>query len=107
MIRIEEKEKCCGCGACANICPKSCISMEADEEGFRYPRVNAEACVNCGACERVCPFTKTGPLRTDGFPAYAAKAKDDGVRRTSSSGGVFTLLARNLIKKGGVVYGGL
>ena len=54
MIEISDKSKCCGCEACKNICPKKCIEMIEDEEGFIYPKVNKEKCINCGLCEKVC-----------------------------------------------------
>jgi len=53
MIKIKEKEKCCGCTACYSICPKKCIEMIEDSEGFLYPEVNTTECVECHACERV------------------------------------------------------
>ena len=59
MIRISEKESCCGCSACMNICPKKCISMEADSEGFLYPKVDEKRCVDCHLCEKVCPVQNT------------------------------------------------
>ena len=34
---ICDKEKCTGCFACYNICPKNAIKMEEDEHGFIYP----------------------------------------------------------------------
>ena len=58
MIKIDKKESCCGCTACAAICPKNCIEMKKDREGFRYPCVDEDKCVECGACEKVCPVQK-------------------------------------------------
>ena len=52
------KEECCGCGACAAVCPKGAIEMTADEEGFAYPQVDEEKCIQCGLCERVCPMKR-------------------------------------------------
>ena len=37
MIDIKEKNGCCGCNACVQRCPKSCITMREDNEGFLYP----------------------------------------------------------------------
>ena len=47
MIELSSKENCTGCSACANICPRGCIRMTADEEGFLYPKVNEEMCIAC------------------------------------------------------------
>ena len=56
MITIEKRSLCCGCTACEQICPKHCIVMQSDEEGFAYPITNLERCINCGLCEKVCPI---------------------------------------------------
>lgn len=37
MLQITNKQDCCGCYACVQRCPKQCIRMESDEEGFEYP----------------------------------------------------------------------
>ena len=90
MILIQDKKDCCGCSACAQRCPKQCISMVEDNEGFLYPKVDTEICVDCHMCEKVCPIINQNetrkPLRT-----YAAKNKNEDVRLASSSGGLFTL----------------
>ena len=54
-LRILNKENCCGCTACFNICPKKCISMQSDEEGFLYPIIEESKCIDCGLCEKACP----------------------------------------------------
>lgn len=105
MIKLEQKEHCCGCQACAQICPTKCISMKADGESFLYPVVDAELCVNCGLCEKVCPIINEIALSTKQPDAYAAYNLDEGVRMASSSGGIFTLLAETILKENGVVYG--
>ena len=55
-ILFDKKADCCGCTACAMICPKGAISMLADSEGFEYPTINAELCINCKMCVGVCPI---------------------------------------------------
>ena len=104
MLEIKEKSKCSGCHACMAACPKNCISMKPDDEGFLYPVIDAEKCVGCGACEKVCPIIeKCRPaLETR---AYAAFNKDNDIRLESSSGGLFTLVAKEVISSGGVVFG--
>ena len=104
MIKINDKTKCSGCHACASICPKSCITMERDEEGFLYPTVNVSLCVECGLCERACPIIEKNKTE-DSTLAYAVKNTNDGIRMQSSSGGVFTAVASEVISNGGVVFG--
>lgn len=104
MITIEDKKKCCGCSACVQRCPKQCISLQEDEEGFLYPQVDKEICVNCGLCEKVCPVINPVKARKPQV-VYAARAIDEKVRLESSSGGVFTVLAEQVIERGGVVFG--
>lgn len=105
MIQIERKESCCGCQACAQVCPKRCISMRPDEEGFLYPHIDPEQCVRCGLCEKVCPMCSTRE-EPEGEPeAYAAYDRREDVRLVSSSGGVFSLLAEKVLAEQGIVYG--
>lgn len=106
MLAIERKEDCCGCQACAQVCPKGCITMERDEEGFFYPAIDKDLCVNCGLCEKVCPMGVKEQLQPSAEPeAYAAYTTRENVRRASSSGGVFTLLAESILAGEGAVYG--
>lgn len=99
-----DKEKCCGCSACMNICPKNCIKMVPDKEGFLYPRIDKNICVSCGLCDSVCPALKKGIKQND-VRAYACINKDDEIKLASSSGGVFSLFAEEVLKNGGVVFG--
>lgn len=55
IVLFENKNDCCGCWACYNICPKSAISMMPDNEGFLYPVIEAKKCIGCSACLKVCP----------------------------------------------------
>lgn len=104
MISIKEKKDCCGCSACVQTCPKHCITLAEDAEGFLYPSVDNNVCVKCGKCESVCPMHRTNePLKP--FATYAATNPDEYVRSQSSSGGIFSLLAEYVIKRGGVVFG--
>lgn len=104
MISIKDKSKCCGCSACASICPKNSIKMIEDDEGFLYPKVDNKSCITCGLCEKVCnelhPNGKREPLSV-----LAAINKNDYIRLKSSSGGIFYILAERIIQQGGVVFG--
>ena len=104
MINIKSKEDCCGCSACAQRCPKQCISMKEDDEGFLYPQVDSSKCIDCHLCEKVCPVVHQAEPRMP-MESYAAYNMDNIVRKDSSSGGVFTLLSEKIIDDGGVVFG--
>ena len=97
-------EKCTGCGACVQRCPKRCISWTQREFGFRYPQIDKDTCVNCGQCEKVCPIDKTLEVSAE-QKAYAAVHKDDEVLAKSTSGGAFTAIADAVFAQGGIVYG--
>ena len=104
MIKITDKHKCCGCTACVSVCPKKCISLSEDTEGFLYPVVDSVKCIDCGFCELVCPVLH--PVNNGIEPlVYAAINNDESVRLQSSSGGIFTLLAESVLDRGGVVFG--
>lgn len=105
MPILAEKARCSGCSACASICPKGCITMQPDEEGFRYPVLHLSACITCGLCQRVCPLLHPLPKPHRPPKAYAAYSKDPVLRMESSSGGVFSELAKQILANGGVVYG--
>ncbi len=97
-------EKCVGCGSCAKICPKQCIEMKPDFEGFSYPVIDTTKCINCQKCEKVCPKLVSFEMASI-TNVYAACNLDETVRGFSSSGGVFSALAYYTISKGGVVCG--
>lgn len=105
MIEIKDKSKCCGCYSCTNVCPKGCITMEMDYEGFSYPVVNKELCVECGMCMSHCPILTPKIKKEILKKSYACFSRNDEVRTQSSSGGVFTHLAKHIIEKGGIVVG--
>ena len=104
MIDIKNKSQCCGCEACVQRCPKRCISLVEDVEGFLYPKVDTDVCVDCGLCEKVCPVINQSAERKP-QAVYAAINLDADVRQQSSSGGVFSMLADAVLSQGGVVFG--
>ena len=99
-----KKDKCTGCFACYNICPKNAIEMIVDDYGYLYPKVNKEKCVNCKMCEKVCPSINM-PIFRKPVKVFAMAAKNEEVRLQSSSGGAATVFAENIIKNNGIVYG--
>lgn len=106
MPRLASIDKCVGCTACMKGCPQRCIEMINDIDGFGYPAfVDSSACINCGYCEKVCPILKDESKDIKNPLAYAAFARNETLRMESSSGGVFTELARKIIAQKGVVIG--
>ena len=105
-LRIEQiRDICTGCGACVNICPKHCISMEYDDEGFLFPQINKDLCVGCKSCENICHVLNPDVFNQDvHLSYYMGWHKNESVRENSSSGGAFTLFADYVVKNGGVVY---
>lgn len=101
-----EKKECTGCGACSNICPVNAIKMVEDECGFKYPQIDNKKCIDCGACNRICPVLKKGENKNYEKPiVFAGWSKDENIRYTSTSGGLFTELTLPFINKGGYVVG--
>ena len=107
MIQIKDKADCCGCTACASICPKDAITMEPDTLGFKYPKVDLDKCINCGLCEKVCAFNdnydKSRNLKEPEI--YAARHKDIHEIETSRSGAAFIAISDYILENGGIVYG--
>lgn len=105
MVHINNKVDCTGCAACENGCPKQAIHMQPDEEGFLYPQVDLDKCVECGFCEKICPLIQHDFPDVDLEHCYAAYNLNESERMKSSSGGIFVLLARDILRREGIVFG--
>lgn len=104
MVILKGKKNCSGCHACFNICPVKAIEMQSDEEGFLYPAISLNKCIQCNQCENVCPVLhKPSTFSMDLVFGCFAENKED--RMSSSSGGVFAVLARKILTVGGIVCG--
>lgn len=97
-------KKCVGCRSCEQKCPKGCISIKANKEGFLYPVVNTNECIGCKICVNSCPAVKV-PKSRKPINVYALKNKDKKRILSSASGGASDVFARYIIKNNGVVYG--
>lgn len=103
-VLFKNKNECCACGACLNVCPKEAIKMKEDEYGFLFPQIDQNSCIRCGKCKTVCYFQNekiiNRPLST-----FAAVAYDSETVKKSASGGAFAALANYILENNGVVVG--
>lgn len=104
-FKSDKKESCYGCSSCKQKCPKQCIEMQEDDEGFLYPKINKKECIECNTCEKVCPYNDEKNNSFDTPNVYATYNKNEELRIESSSGGIFSELSKLLINKQGVVFG--
>ena len=104
MIDSIKQMNCTGCKMCKDICPRDAISYETDREGFWYPKVDYDKCIKCGKCVKTCPSLTNyhNPVAKEP-EVYAAWALDDAVRLKSTSGGIFYILAEEMIARGGTI----
>lgn len=105
-IIIIDDNDCTGCYGCFNVCTQNAIDMSLNNEGFQVPSVNYEECIECGVCQKYCPMIENQLPEGLGIPnSFAAWSKNDHTRAKGSSGGVFTEIAKIILKEGGAVFG--
>ena len=97
---------CKGCGACVEICPQKAVMLKVGQDGFSYPYINEKLCNHCGKCSRICPDSALAPVREE-KQIYGCKCRNEDIRSRSTSGGIFYLLAEQIILRGGCVYGAI
>ena len=102
---ICERRNCIGCGVCANICPVNAIKMVKDNAGFNYPKIDLKKCIHCNKCRNICPILNKKQNEEFKKEIYALKNKNLDERIKSTSGGAFSILARSILNKKGIVYG--
>ncbi|MDL2262541.1 Coenzyme F420 hydrogenase/dehydrogenase, beta subunit C-terminal domain, partial [Bacteroidales bacterium OttesenSCG-928-I21] len=95
---------CVGCRACEQKCPKSCIAILPDKEGFLQPQIDESLCVDCNLCIKVCPQNHP-PEKNNVKRALAIRYKDNKTLYGSASGGAFIGIAKRVIQQGGIVFG--
>lgn len=104
MNITQTSDFCTGCGVCAAVCPSAAVKMQPDAHGFLRPVVDDAACIDCGLCTGKCPVSvlPQTSAHTDVLTGYA---KDGALLPRSSSGAIFPVLAAEIIRRGGVVFG--
>lgn len=99
-----DRSKCLGCAACADACSVGAIYFETDNLLAQRPHIDSSRCIGCGKCDQACPILNPSVRHRAPF-SYAAYSMEISDIHGSSSGGIASLLARNFIAHGGVVFG--
>lgn len=102
---FDKKENCSGCGVCKTVCGERAVTMQRDDCGFYYPKIDKERCVSCGKCRSNCHFIGKAALHSPAKNVFAVQSKDKDVLKKSQSGGLFAELAKGVLNSGGAVYG--
>lgn len=103
--KLDLLNDCCGCGSCIDTCHRSAIVLEKSIYGYKIPKVDLSLCIDCGKCVSVCPVLNNKTSSYENRKVYSAHAKDEKQRNSGSSGSVFYSLGKEIIERGGVVYG--
>lgn len=105
MNTIVPLDICTGCGVCYTVCNKNAISMIHDKKGFLFPHIDMDKCVGCNLCKFSCPALKAPLYKNEEQEAFCAYNNNSKTLKESTSGGIFTALAKYVINKNGVVCG--
>ncbi len=105
---IPRQDLCCSCGACAEVCGRSAISI-VFRQGLFVPEIDESLCVDCKLCLGVCPSVQVDVVSVYGEPelfsneekeCYVAYSTNEILRRKGTSGGVVSTMVYELLKKG-------
>ncbi|MDC7236749.1 MAG: Coenzyme F420 hydrogenase/dehydrogenase, beta subunit C-terminal domain [Sphaerochaetaceae bacterium] len=103
-IKLVDFETCTGCGVCVLVCPVNSIELVENNIGYKYPKINYDLCINCGKCLRICEEIKNNTTY-ESKEVFAAASKDQIILKNSSSGGIFSEMAKYILANGGYVFG--
>ncbi len=105
-LNLLPDRRCTGCGACEQVCPKGCIKMKYDAEGFLRPALDQKMCISCKKCTETCPVMQEEALATNELrQIVAAIYNNQDKLNQCSSGAIFPLMAEWVIGQNGVVFG--
>ena len=106
LITGIEKDMCTGCRSCYYVCPKKCIEMKKDSEGFLFPDVDYSECINCGKCISSCHIIND-LFNEIGENAYGFVSKRDKLLQMSTSGAFFSTISEIFLKNDAYVFGSI
>ena len=104
-LNTNKKLMCAGCEACTQVCPKHCLEMKTDDEGFRYPIKDNIKCINCKLCERVCPYNKAKFNDASEQTAFGGYHIDNNILQESTSGGAFSAICETFCDTNYAIFG--
>ena len=102
MKTVCEFNKCTGCMACIDICPKHAVEIKDDLQTYKAV-IDETLCIECNACYQVCqnhsPAFFKQPLGwKQGW------VQNELIREQASSGGLATEIARAFVAQGGIAF---
>jgi coenzyme F420-reducing hydrogenase beta subunit len=103
--RLVITNNCTGCGVCAAICPKECISIRKNENGFYAYTVDSKKCIKCGLCKRNCGQVHNNATNIGKQKMFSAYSKSNEVLKRSSSGGLAFQLTKQALTENKPVIG--
>lgn len=83
-------DNCTACGACINICPKSCISFKLDEFKCFQTVIEKKKCIDCSKCIKSCHLLNNNIFYNKSDDVFVAWSKSKEKRENSASGGLAT-----------------
>lgn len=102
----KNKDRCCGCGACVQVCKHNALKMVESQDGFLYPVKDQLKCIECGLCVTVCPYNVEYCNNTDyEQKCFIATTNKKEYYLESASIGLCTMLSDSFIRMNGVVFG--
>ena len=80
---------------------KKAIDLVENEEGFLEFKIDINKCVNCGICVNKCPqLNENKKAKIINQKFYAARIKNNNELLKSTSGGIFSIIAKKISEKG-------
>ena len=79
--------------------------MVVDVNGFFSPAIDSELCIGCDLCEKTCLSMNRMEMLQYEVMAYATFSRNEELRMESSSGGIFSEIAKKIFEHGGAFFG--